>query len=450
MPNGPITSNQSFPNLVERSHLDITDTHIYYDIIVSNFSTDGAAPQPLIYKSNLSENILQNCSEWYFSVIRFSMNTSSLPVFIPLIDLTSSSTTTNPQYNVGQPTIYSITLAYAVNGKVYVGDQTYIQWIPESQLSNAPNNSTTFQDNSTGYYNCYSYSYWIDLVNNAFNTAFTTLQKACSNDSVILPVSSAPFLTWNSDTAVATINAEIGSSGGYLTATYNGSNTITNGGITPGTYGQIQIFFNAPLYNLFNSFPNYQYQDGPSPMVAFPLTYNSDGSVNTTFTQAIPGGNNQILINSFNGTSITSICPTFPFNSTTSNYCLVPQQYSTTPAWNPVQSLLFVSDSIPVVKTNKGLPYLYNGNQIITGSSNAQIVASLTDFTSSNGDYRGYINYTPSGEYRLIDMRSNTPLQDINISVYWVDRSFNAIPFYLLSGESFTCKLLFRSKTFEA
>ena len=251
MPNGPITSNQSFPNLIERSRLDITDTHVYYDIIVTNLSSNGASPQPLIYKSNLSDTILQNCSEWYFSVIRFSMNTASLPIFIPIIDLQSSTTTSNPQYSVGQPTVYSITLTYAINGVVYVGEQVFIQWIPESKLSSQPNNSTTYQDNSTNFYGCYSYTYWIDLVNTAFNTAFLSLQSTCSNANIILPVNTPPFLSWNDAEAIAILNVPIGtSSGGFLTLTYNGSVPITtNGGLTPATYGQIGIFFNSALYN---------------------------------------------------------------------------------------------------------------------------------------------------------------------------------------------------------
>jgi hypothetical protein len=82
-------------------------------------------------------------------------------------------------------TIYSITLkrsiASAVNG-VYNPSQIhqqYIEWIPQDITINTPkaplSNSPGLQDNSTGYYNCYNYSWFLKFINDAFETAKTTL-----------------------------------------------------------------------------------------------------------------------------------------------------------------------------------------------------------------------------------------------------------------------------------
>jgi len=432
------------------SIVDYSHTHHYYDILVSNLDSVSVQPKALEYKSNRSGSIISNCADWFFSVIRFSINTTSLPVMIPSIDLQNSSTTTIISSTVGQPTIYSITLSYSINGVVYVGDQTYVQWLPESAASTIPNNTTTFQDNSTNYYSCYSYNYWIFLCNQAFTQAFNSLQAALP-EGMSLPVTNPPFFVWNTTEALAVLNCDIGSvSGGYLTTYYNGSVPLIsdpNIGITPSSYGQISIFFNSGMYNLFNSFPCFINAFGPTPNVSFPQTFNEDGSVSTTFTQSIPGGNVQILVNSYGGQNVQAL-PTSPFSSETTNFAQISQEYSTIPAWNPVKALVFASNTIPITATGVGAPYLYNGSQVISESANSNIIQSITDFTSSNADYRGFINYTPSGEYRLIDMMSNTPLTDINISVFWQDKSGTLIPFYLLAGESATMKLMFRKKEF--
>jgi hypothetical protein len=270
------------------------------------------------------------------------------------------------------------------------------------------------------------------------------------NADIAFDYTNPPFIVWNNDTATATINADIGTAaGGFATLFYNGAIPGTanpNLGLSPSSYGQISIFFNSQLYNLFNSFPCFIYGYGSVMNVPFPTQYD-EGTITSTEVSKVPGGNVQILCNVYSSQNILSCSTVFPFINETS-YIQVIQEYSTTPAWNPVKSLVFTSNTIPVVPNDVGAPYIYNGNQIIAQSSNANIISSITDFCSSDADYRGYINYTPSGEYRLIDMKSNTSLNDINISVFWMDRSGNLIPFYLLAGCSATIKLLFRSKDF--
>ena len=72
----------------------------------------------------------------------------------------------------------------------------------------------------------------------------------------------------------------------------------------------------------------------------------------------------------------------------------------------------------------------------------------ITDFASSNADYRGYINYTPSGEYRLIDLQGNDPIKNITFQTYFKDRLGVSRPLVLLSGGSCSIKMMFRKKTF--
>jgi hypothetical protein len=73
----------------------------------------------------------------------------------------------------------------------------------------------------------------------------------------------------------------------------------------------------------------------------------------------------------------------------------------------------------------------------------------ITDFASSNADYRGFINYTPSGEYRLIDLQGNDPIKNIDIQCYFKDKFDISRPLPLLAGGSCTLKCMFRKKIFD-
>ena len=93
------------------------------------------------------------------------IKTPALPLFRPTIQYTDDPNLT----------IYSITLkrsiASPVNG-VYNSNeiqQQYIEWTPQDITKTTPkaplSNSSGLQDNSTGYYNCYNYSWFLKLIN---------------------------------------------------------------------------------------------------------------------------------------------------------------------------------------------------------------------------------------------------------------------------------------------
>jgi hypothetical protein len=111
------------------------------------------------------------------------IETPALPLFRPTIQYTDDPNST----------IYSITLkrsiASSVNN-VYNPSQIhqqynpsqihqqYIEWAPQDITINTPkaplSNSSRLQDNSTDYYNCYDYSWFLKLINDAFETYVAT------------------------------------------------------------------------------------------------------------------------------------------------------------------------------------------------------------------------------------------------------------------------------------
>ena len=76
---------------------------LYYDIVVSNLSSETATPPVAYFNETRNMPYIYNPSEYYFSIVRFTLDTASLPSFIPTI-----------QENQGNRdlTIYKITLDY--------------------------------------------------------------------------------------------------------------------------------------------------------------------------------------------------------------------------------------------------------------------------------------------------------------------------------------------------
>jgi hypothetical protein len=87
----------------------------------------------------------------------------------------------------------------------------------------------------------------------------------------------------------------------------------------------------------------------------------------------------------------------------------------------------------------------------MTGSGAPNISNILSDFEipiNSTNQYRPEINYTPPGEYRLIDLFNNENLSKIDLNIWWKDKYGNLVPFLLQPGCSADVKLMFRHRAF--
>jgi hypothetical protein len=139
--------------------------YIYYDLIQTNLeNSDTDAPQ-CQFNERRNQEFIQNPEDYQFSIVRFMIDTPSLPLFRPTIQyiVPPDDTVISPDL-----TIYSVSLklntAVATDG-VYSSSeviQKFISWETQDETKTAPNapyyNSNGLQDNSTGYYNCYSYT----------------------------------------------------------------------------------------------------------------------------------------------------------------------------------------------------------------------------------------------------------------------------------------------------
>ena len=300
-----------------------TADHIYLDLLITNRNTSSVEPVQITYNQQRIAPFLYNPQGYLFSITRFSLDTVSLPVMIPTVDLTEQGNITITQ-GLPQPTIYSTTLSYTdiTSGITIFSERTSINWTPEIISSPLPNNDmiTSSQDLSGTYYYVMNYTYWINLCNDALARAFRSLQDAATDNLITLPVDEPPFIIWNTDLQLISLCGLIGTedTGGYLTFVNQTLNTHTK-------YSSISIFFNSALYALFNSLPSIIYD------------YGKDVNINGVI---IPGANVQIIMN-YQAQNIINIAPN-PFDLTTTNtYIQTFQEFSTISIWNPVVSIVF-------------------------------------------------------------------------------------------------------------
>jgi len=376
--------------------------HIYYNITILNSDNGSSPPPEVVFNEIRNSPYLNNPQDYYMSVVRFSLETPTLPVFIPQAELNQ----TDPN-----KLVYTITLSWedAATSINYI-QQTNIVWVPQNSNEPTPAPPIKFQDLTSTHYYCYSYQWFVDRINTAFTTCFNALNAQVVAAGKALPSANPPIMEWDIPGYKGILDCDVS---GY----------DLNMDTSSSVMKPIKIFFNAPMYNLFSSFESYN------------LGYN-----NVTF-----GRNFQIRVRSVNGL----------------NYLLMPagwtalqtyQEYATTPLWNPVQSLVFTTSLLPVVPELTSVPKVFGSDsKFYNVGNNSNITSVLTDFEVgliTGSEYKPNVQYTPQAEYRLVDLFGNNPLSALEIRVFWKDSWGNLIPFTLNSGCTASIKIMFRRKDF--
>jgi hypothetical protein len=356
-------------------------SRVFYDITVSNLNTKLTTNPELNFNETRQNPFVYNPQQYYLSIVRFSLDTCSLPIFVPTIQ------SNQPDPNL---TIYSVSMSY---------DSTIIQhnivFYPQDltqPLPNGPSKNLTGLQTFTDYYYVYNYAWWINIVNNALSTCFATLQSTYSGT---LPTSNAPYFTWSTINNTATLVSDVA---GYNMASSD----------------YIGLFFNNALYQLFSSLPCKSYD-----------------------LNSIYGLNYQIYTNSY------GLAATEELTSYTAYLCA--QEYSTISVWNPVLSIVFTSNTMPLVSEQLSAPILYVNGSTIQSTNTSVIQNIITDFESNDGQYKPNLIYQPT-VFRYKDLLGSTPLNSIDIRCYWKNRTGSLIPFVLNSGCSATIKIMFALK----
>jgi hypothetical protein len=381
-------------------------THEYIDCEIINNSTTDLSPIPVIFNNVKTRQIIDNCSDYYLSVVRWSLD-SGLPQIIPQMKLSSSGGT-----NI-EHTVYNVNIGYSLGSE---GNNTIIYPIMAEQVNFIPENltvpvpaeqpETPDQVYTNPYYFINSIGGFLHMLNVTINSRYESLLATTG----YLPAGStfptaAPHFDWNGSVISASLPE------GWL----YGANKDIN----------FYITVNTPLHNLFDTFP-YRY-------------------LNNSLTASDEGRNYTFMFYNHQWEA------TYTAGSPLIDYFVYNQEGSSVPGWSPVSSIVFQTSTIPVNPTQSGAP-VYAGENLKQSIQASGISNILTDFQIPLDRGDEYTNallyYTPTSEYRLFDMNSNAGLKDLNIQIFWKDKLGFIHPFLMKNGASASLKLLLRKKSF--
>jgi hypothetical protein len=131
-------------------------------------------------------------------------------------------------------------------------------------------------------------------------------------------------------------------------------------------------------------------------------------------------------------------------NQTTPRCLFFEQEFNNVAYINAVKSIVFISNTL---STNK--EYISSKDDI----NELNGLSVIADFEISNseeaGTVRNLVQYatTGTGTYRLIDIKTTTPLNKLDLSVYWTDQLGNLYPIFLYPNTYLTVKFVFTRKT---
>lgn len=399
--------------------------HEYIDCVVcNNFDTLTLEPQPIIFNSIKTSNIVDKCNDYYISIIRWSLHTS-LPVIIPEIDFIDTIPLAPAFTN---QTVYKINIGvgffpYEQNQFIYINNAIDVMFVPEDvsipQPLLRPTSITELYKDE--YYYIRNIQHFLDLVNLAIVVKMNQLKNQFNGtaaQNTMVANSIIPKFVW--DAVSGKIN--------FLC----GFEFMFDNSISTSSVPKLFLSMNNKLFNLFDTFENVVYSkrnklsttpgiDGTDVVLVFPYNFGIN-----SHQESINNVSKEIFINS--------------------------QQSSSVPSWSPVESLVFNTFKIPVHNSLTSSPD-FLGEKLDSTLSQNTLANVLTDFQlplSRGDEYAKAMNYyIPTSEYRLFDLNSNVSLASLNITVNWIDTVGGIHSVYMKYLTNASIKLLLRKKKFD-
>lgn len=194
---------------------------IYYNIIIANDENKSNLTEAS-YKNVLNQQIIEDPSKYYLTVLRFQIPTADIPILIPEIEKW-------PNTDINK-TVYTVTLTYQIGTTNYKSTKNVIY---QSVTPTAYVRPITLQNknpmlNPSNYYFIYNYRDFINMVNQSYIEAYNDLNSQVGN----ILTSGPPFITYNGSTYLMTLHA----GNEYLSSLAN----------------PIKIFMNYKLFTFFD------------------------------------------------------------------------------------------------------------------------------------------------------------------------------------------------------
>ena len=442
--------------MTSRGNLTSADPYnLYYDInVVSDYNPTlvGTTAPPLTFNEIRQNPIIKYPEDYLLSVVRFSIETPTLPIFIPQVLLGQA----NPNkliYAWGMSVTDYSGVAPVTD---YLAAQENWIYIPDDITIPPPQGALAFQDLTTEYYYVNEFSLVLQYANNALKSAFDNFNAqlvAAGKDALGTRAATpanisqnyCPQMFYDPNGELFSLSfplcppALAGTAPPYAYDTYD-QNLANTAGFTGRV---IKLYMNTPLSNLLNSFPTV-FQGNQQ----FQLTTGTEDML--------------VVYNNQNQNTSGGSRPTYPLTPVASSVSaipqiILPQEHSTTILFSPISALVFSTSLLPVQNTLLSKPAIFNFYDGVTSSNlrssgNNNVTAPvLTDFelqgaTGTSSQTR--ITYTPTAEYRMLDLRGTTPVNAVEVSVFWKDKYSGLHRFNLAAGCAASIKILFRRKDF--
>lgn len=416
-------------------------TQIYYDLdVVNTFNPSSQLTATnqlnrLTFTEVRSSPILDNPSDYFLSIVRFSLDTAgSMPVMLPQIDLEQDQS--DPYFP--NKTIYYVSMRYndGINPEIY--QNVPVVFVPQSftqtGLAGTPLPPTfplNLEKTTSPYYWLNSFQYFVSMVNTALKECYDNIYALISVApySATLPVDITSdryvYMTWDNDTNKATLNFP-----NITPFSWKQEPLGTGQQVPPPIPPKLFLYFDNQLYTLFSSFEailNATYLD--------PAVVGITADKANWFIQNFSKYNSNFVA----GGTGTGLPPY--------DILRMEQPYSTGATLSPIQSLVFNTSLIPILPQLIGVPRILRNN--ISSGQNDNISNEITDLVvnvSRGDEYFPAVLYLPSAEYRLIDLNGNAPISAIQISVQWKDIYGIYHDFLLQNNCNCSLKIMFRRK----
>jgi len=388
--------------------------HLYYNITLSDDNSNSYVDNSgniLTYNVQQSSQVfsftqtrllpyLSKPDDYNVSVIRFTIDSPNLPILAvqPVVG-----------QNDFNKLIYSIGIR-DTSGNIYQTNLGYYAQDQNLSLVPPPPIRPSYINPTLPYYYVYNYEFFLSLINIAFEAIIG------ENYPLGTPI---PYMYFDVNTKLFSLGAEL-----------NAYRTKLDG----TALGTFEIFFSTELYSLFSSLPAHYVGNTIGDLLDYRMVLYT-GSDLASSTQPYV---TNVRYNTLSQT----------------NDVYATQDYSTLPIWSPVTGIFFKTSILPTAPENMATPVVYQGGININAfKQNAEILNVLADHYTQldiGTEYKPYIYYEPTGEYKLTELYGEKQLDAIDISMFWRDNFGNLIPFYLGIGCSATIKIMFRKKTFNS
>jgi hypothetical protein len=395
-----------------------------------------------------TQALIQNPSDYYMSVVRFSLDAKWIPLFVCPVVVNPFNT------NDVNTTPYNITLTYGNNEF-----EVPLIFTPENdEPIPPPPTNINLQNLQSSYYFMYSYNTFVTMINTAIYKLFHGYNDQFINPiapyhvnglfDVVPGLSGIPIpyfiydpITTRFSYVVPNIDNPLVPGGNLYLTQYGLDNKPVLGAQA------IYLFLNEELNSLIDGL-EYFSLNGFTEVLLVVKDYKN----NYYYPPQYAGDSapQQTLVNF--STSTTVVTP--PPNSETFTYTAAPvwfiftQQYQTIELFNSIAEIVFLTSTLPIQPEYLPSSAVVGSNA--SQSGNIAFRPVLTDFVvpaSTAGDVRSRLIYNPQGPYRLIDMHSHIPLVKVDLKIYWSDQYNNLYPMYISYNQSDTIKLMFIKKS---